>query len=243
MFTKMSTSLKLLQLKAENHWTDKSFKQLLGVLKDVLPLGNVIPKTTYVAKKVVSPLGLKFEKIHACQNDCILFQGEYAKLIACPKCKIPHYKQTTEKGADGVEVRRRVPRKFVWQFPLIHHMKHLFATAKDAQLLTWHSDGRKEDNYIRHPADGIQWWDINSAWPNFAVEPRNLKFALSIDGLNPFGNMSSSHSVWLVLLTIYNLAPWLCNQRRYMMMTLLISVPHQPGVNIDTYLRLVVDEF
>jgi hypothetical protein len=60
--------------------------------------------------------------------------------------------------------------------------------------------------------------------------------------MNPFGNMSSSHSVWPVLLTIYNLPPWLCNKKRYMMMSILISGPHQPGINIDVYLRLLVDD-
>jgi hypothetical protein len=39
----------------------------------------------------------------------------------------------------------------------------------------------------------------------FGDEARNVRFALSTDGINPFGNLSSSHSTWLVILTIYNL--------------------------------------
>jgi hypothetical protein len=46
-----------------------------------------------------------------------------------------------------------------------------------------------------------------------------------------------------MLLTIYILPPWLCNKRRYMMISVLISSPCQPGVNIDVYLRLLVDDF
>ena len=42
----------------------------------MLPEGNEIPRTTYEAKKIVCPMGLKFEKIHACKNDCILFRGD-----------------------------------------------------------------------------------------------------------------------------------------------------------------------
>ena len=99
------------------------------------------------------------------------------------------------------------------------------------------------DDYIRCPADGIQWWVIDFKHKSFADEPRNLWFALSIDGMNPFGNMSSSHSVWPMLLTIYNLSPWVCNKRRYMMMSVLISGPCQPSVNIDVYLRLLIDNF
>jgi hypothetical protein len=71
----------------------------------------------------------------------------------------------------------------------------------------------------------------------------NIRFALSIDGMKQSGNMSSSHSVWHVLSTIHNFPPWLCNKRRYMMMSVLISGPHQPGVNIDVFLRPLIDDF
>jgi hypothetical protein len=45
-----------------------------------------------------------------------------------------------------------------------------------------------------------------------------------------------------VLLSIYNLPPWLYNKRKYMMMSILISGPHQPGNDIDVYLRPFVDD-
>jgi hypothetical protein len=78
----------------------------------------------------------------------------------------------------------------------------LFEVSKDARLLTWHSDGHTVDDYIQHPVDGIQWQIIDFLNKTFADEPRNLQFALNTDGMNPFGNMSSSHSVWPMLLTI-----------------------------------------
>ena len=56
----------------------------------------------------------------------------------------------------------------------------------------------------------------------FFDDMRNLRFALSTDVMNPFGHMSSSHRVSLVLLSIYDLPPWLCNKRKYMMMSVLI---------------------
>jgi hypothetical protein len=44
----------------------------------------------------------------------------------------------------------------------------------------------------------------------FGEEARNVMVALSTDGMNPFGDLSSSHSTWLVILTIYNLPPSIC---------------------------------
>ncbi|XP_066310785.1 uncharacterized protein [Miscanthus floridulus] len=186
-YTKLSASLKLLQLKVAHHWTDKGFRELLEVLGDMFPEGNQTPRTTYEAKKIVCPMGLKFEKIHACKKDCILFYGDNAALTECPKCGTSHYKGRTDEGDDGEETHHRVPRKVTWYFPIIPCPKHLFATSKDAQLLTWHSDGRTVDDYIRHPADGIQWRVIDFKNQTFADEPRNLQFALSMDGMNPFG--------------------------------------------------------
>nr|KYP32745.1 hypothetical protein KK1_046479 [Cajanus cajan] len=42
-------------------------------------------------------------------------------------------------------------------------------------------------------------------FPNFGKEPRNVKFGLAIDGMNSFGNLSTKHIAWSILLIIYNL--------------------------------------
>ena len=69
-----------LQWKASNGLSDKGFEELLKLIKSLLPEGNTLPETTYKAKKVVCPLGLEAQKIHACPNDCILYRGEYENL-------------------------------------------------------------------------------------------------------------------------------------------------------------------
>nr|AAM74354.1 Hypothetical protein [Oryza sativa Japonica Group]ABB47200.1 transposon protein, putative, CACTA, En/Spm sub-class [Oryza sativa Japonica Group] len=57
--SKLSCVLELMKLKANNGWSDKSFTELLEVLKDLLPEGNNLPQTTYEAKQVLCPLGLE----------------------------------------------------------------------------------------------------------------------------------------------------------------------------------------
>ena len=64
--TKLGTVLELLQWKAENAVADKGFEKLLKILKKKLPKDNELPDSTYAAKKVVCPLGLEVQKIHAC---------------------------------------------------------------------------------------------------------------------------------------------------------------------------------
>ena len=60
--------------------------------------------------------------------------------------------------------------------------------------------------------------------------------------MNPFGNLSTSHSSLPVMLMIYNLPPWLCMKRKYMMLCMMIAGPRQPGNNIDVYLTPLIED-
>jgi len=84
---------------------------------------------------------IEVQEIHDCKNDCIMFHGENVEEEYFPKCGTSRYKQITDKGDDGEEMCHKVPRKVCWYFPIIPCVKCLFATSKDAQLLSWHSDG------------------------------------------------------------------------------------------------------
>ena len=79
-------------------------------------------------------------------------------------------------------------------------------------------------------------------WPEFGSEPRNLRLAISTDGVNPFSNFSTQYSCWPVILVTYNLPPWLVIKRKFMMLTLLISGPKQPRNDIDVYLAPLIDD-
>jgi hypothetical protein len=69
----------------DHGWSNKSFKDLLDVLRDILPEGNKIAESVYEAKKITCPLGIEVEKNHACKNSCVLFCEDYADLDKCPK--------------------------------------------------------------------------------------------------------------------------------------------------------------
>ncbi|XP_027922610.1 uncharacterized protein LOC114180495 [Vigna unguiculata] len=58
--------------------------------------------------------------------------------------------------------------------------------ANDAKLMRWHADGRITDGHLRHLADGLQWKKIDSMFPNFSNDSRNIRFGLATDGMNPY---------------------------------------------------------
>jgi hypothetical protein len=59
---------------------------ILHLFSLLLPEGHCIPDTLDKVRKVVHDLGLDYEKIHACVNDCVLFQKNYARMDKCPTC-------------------------------------------------------------------------------------------------------------------------------------------------------------
>jgi hypothetical protein len=61
-YSHLSSDLKLLQLKADHGWSNKSFKHLLDVLRDMPPEGNKIAESVCEAKKIICPLGIEVEK-------------------------------------------------------------------------------------------------------------------------------------------------------------------------------------
>ena len=109
---KLHVVLTLLQMKASNGWFDKGFNELLQFLSDLLPKENVLPHNTYQAKKVVCPLGLEVEKIHACRNDCMLFHKDDAMLEECRVCGSSRYKQNV-KDIDGDDIGKNEKDKIL----------------------------------------------------------------------------------------------------------------------------------
>jgi len=130
----------------------------------------------------------------------------------------------------------------LWYLPIIPRLKRFFGNVNDAKNLRWHSSGRKCDGLLRHAADLLQWKKIDSLYPEFGSDPRNVRLGLATDGMNPYGNLSSKHSSWPVLLIIYNLLYWLCMKRKYMMLSMMISGPRQPGNDIDVYLSPLIED-
>jgi len=49
---------------------------------------------------------------------------------------------------------------------------------------------------MRHPRDSEAWKTFDLLHPEFVDDPQNVRLGLATNGFNPFGNMSTSHSIW-----------------------------------------------
>jgi hypothetical protein len=164
--------LELLKLKASHGWSDNSFSELLSLLAKLLPKPNTLPISTYRAKKLICPLSLGVDKIHACPNHCILYHKEHEFKTKCPVCGVSRYKRSynhvyvdtmkkknkknTAIGPDSVDdendsdkednKKRKIPALVMWYLPVIDHLKCVFSNPRDAELVRWHFEKRRKNN-------------------------------------------------------------------------------------------------
>ncbi|XP_073119933.1 uncharacterized protein [Henckelia pumila] len=163
---------------AENPTTFKNIleddeKPLYPGCREMLPDDNELPLSFYDAKKSLCALGITYEKIHSCPNDCILYRKEYEDFNSCPTCGMSRWK-VGQKDT----IKEGVPAKVLWHFPPIPRFVRMFRNKEFSKELTWHADKRIHDRYLRHPADAPSWKLVDHKWPNFAADSRNLRLAI-----------------------------------------------------------------
>jgi hypothetical protein len=138
-YMRLFVMVKLFQLKTSNRWSDCSFKDLLTLLKDMLPQGIAVPKTIYEVKQIIYQLGLEVKKVYACKNDCILYRGaEYENIEKCPICGLDQFNRRRGSGDDencNKNRRKGGTKNMFWYFPIIPHLKRWFANKKESELL------------------------------------------------------------------------------------------------------------
>ncbi|KAL4561446.1 hypothetical protein LXL04_033612 [Taraxacum kok-saghyz] len=177
-YNSLSGLLKYQHIKGEFGWSDASFDILLRAIKDTLPENNTMPSSLYEAKKLLKGVGLQYEKIHACPNDCVLFRKEHKDASECPTCRTSRWKKNT----------KNVPSNVLWYFPPIPRFRRMFSSSDIAHDLTWHAEGQVNNGTPTHPRDSPSWKVVDSTWKELGAEKRNLRLALSVDGPKQPGN-------------------------------------------------------
>ena len=144
-------------------WSNKSVEGLLEFFRFSYPDGNLVPESFYNAKKIIRDLGLDYEKIDACIDDCVLYRNEYADLEKCPRCKKSRWKLNESNGnvIGKKKNHKKVPHKILRYFPLTPRLQRLFLTKNIASEMRWHKEGRVDDGVLRHPVDSMTWKQLN----------------------------------------------------------------------------------
>ncbi|XP_074325778.1 uncharacterized protein LOC141663841 isoform X2 [Apium graveolens] len=220
-----------MSIKVVNKLTDKAFEDISRCFKEMLPEGNKIPENYYQTRKLLCEVGLGYEQIDVCRYDCSIFYGDNANVLSCPVCQCSRY------------IRNKIPHKRLRWFPLKDRLKHLFSSKHTSKDMRWHKEVRKlEPGILRHPADGMAWKHFDNAYPDFSADSRSVRMGLASDGFNPFSNLTSTYSLWPVILIPYNMPPWASPNGTNYLMSLLIPGPKSPGKYYDVFLKPLIEE-
>ncbi|XP_057808561.1 uncharacterized protein LOC131023040 [Salvia miltiorrhiza] len=238
-YSQLSWMTQMMSIKVENHMSERCFNQISEMVQKALPKDNNCPDSFYSTKRNLRGLGLPVEKIDCCVNNCMLYWGDDSELESCNFCGASRYKENLR--ASGSRRKKRVAAKQMHYFPLTPRLQRLFASAATAENMRWHATSI-EDGIMRHPADSPAWKHLNSVYPGFTEEIRNVRLGLSTDGFAPFAQSGRQYSSWPVIVTPYNLPPWLCMKEQFMFLTVLVPGPSNPKMKLDVFLQPLIHE-
>jgi hypothetical protein len=153
---------------------------LTYLARDLLPSSNCLPRTVYEVKTMIRKLGLQHERIHCCLDGHVFYEEgtPSADLDKCPTCDCSRY----VTGSNNVLI------SVLHYFPIIPCLQRMFKCPEVAKLMEHHSSAASGTSGMKSIVDSYQWKEINRLYPEFARVSTNIRLALIVDGICPFGN-------------------------------------------------------
>jgi hypothetical protein len=100
------------------------YNDIMKLIIDLIPAKHNMLKDLYQSKKIVSGLRMNYEKIDACEKNCMLFWKEHKDDTKCMHCDRSRYVKVINK--DGASVTTKVAVKQRRCLPITARLKQLF---------------------------------------------------------------------------------------------------------------------
>ncbi|XP_043817330.1 uncharacterized protein LOC122724999 [Manihot esculenta] len=149
--SQLSAVSRLLNLKAEHHFSERCFDQICELMKEMLPSDNVMTDSFYSTKRLVRGLGLPVQKIHCCVNGCMIYWENDKELTRCKFCDHERFKRLKHTLGKG---KSQIPYKKMYYFLITPCLQRLYASCVTAKYMTWHNDHATEDGVMRWSTAG-----------------------------------------------------------------------------------------
>ena len=146
--------IEMLNVKIMTNLSNKGLDMMLELLTKVLPKGNLVPRSTYKAKKILRDLSMSYKHKDACKNDYALFWKENENIEKCLVYEVPRYKDTHAQG-------KKIPHKVLCYFLLTQRLRRLYMSGQKAKDMKWYIDKCVDDRIIRHSVDSKEWKDFD----------------------------------------------------------------------------------
>jgi hypothetical protein len=96
--SKLSTVAQVFTIKSDHGLSEAGYNKIIEWARSILPERNRLKENFYVAKSMMKPLGLGYQKIDMCPNFCMLYYLENAELAECMTCGHSCYKPRIDRG-------------------------------------------------------------------------------------------------------------------------------------------------
>jgi hypothetical protein len=171
--TMLQAMTRLMVFKSKYSFSNQCYNDIMKLIIDLILAKHNMLKDLYQSKKIVSSLEMNYEKIDACEKNCMLFWKEHKYDTKCMHCGRSIYvKVINEDGASGTT---KVAVKQLCYIPITPRLKRLFLCEETTQQTRWHKEGIRDSedvNIISHPADAEAWHALDHFDPEFTRVPR-----------------------------------------------------------------------
>lgn len=139
----LSAMSRMLSIMSDFNMSQSCYDRMVQTIKEFMPDSTLCP-SYYESKKMVSKLGLGYEKINMCPNGCNLYYGKDLSWYECYMCGHPRYKPRQP----GRAKRKNIPYKYMHYLPLTPRLQRLYISKDTTQHMTWHHENRIGESLV-----------------------------------------------------------------------------------------------
>ena len=233
LHSSLSAVARLLAIKSQYNLSVACYDDIVDLMHELLPSNSRFPKNFFRSKKLLEGLGMPYQKIDVCYNNCMLYYKGNSEKDKCDICDTPRYKDGSNK----------IPRKVLRYLPITNRLQRLYLHEGTAKLMRSHKETCfSSSGKMLHPCHGEAWKQFDVEFPNFADDARNVRLGFATDGFTPYSVTAASYSCWPVFWVPYNLPPGVCMRQEYIFLAMVIPGPEHLGKNLGVLLQPMVDE-
>jgi hypothetical protein len=130
-------------MKPKYNFSEICYNDIMELIIDLLLPNHKMLENLYQSKKVDLGLGMNYEKIDACGNNCMLFWRDHENVTNCMHYDKSRYAVVVDE--EGTEVTTKVPDKQFWYMPITPCLERLFLNQETTKKMRWHKEEDRQD--------------------------------------------------------------------------------------------------
>jgi hypothetical protein len=160
--------IRLMGIKSKYNFSNQWYNNIMKFIIDLIPVKHNMAKDLYQSKKIVAGLIMDYEKIDACEKNCMLFWKEHKNNTECMHYNRFRYVKVVNE--DGASVTTKVVVKQLCYMHITLMLKWLYLSEETVKQIRWHKEGKRDSEGIdimSHPADTEAWEALDRFDPEF----------------------------------------------------------------------------